>query len=656
MHTGGEFAETRLFLQQTVQRIDEVGLSKATDGAGITAFNELYKGIVRASSGKVAAPEALLSDLEPKGTVLRFVIEIHEQKKMYRRKTASVIDMLLHVEAWLQSLKGDAELSAALQAGARAIALSALCAFSASMPPATPDPSPSLRPPAAAEPGVAVPPLRPQAAAPVPTHGLESAVPGSRVAMGDIQVGLELLKSSKARMESLGYAASNLDEACTAFEDFRKAVNKVVRSKTTEDDAVLEKLEPKGKILAFLTEFYERKRLYRARVSSTLAQLLDMESWASATQADPSVAAAVRELMAEVGGKMPMTTLSAIPAGLGLVNLRKAADSAAERGCIGALFVKVVAAHNLKKDPSSGYPDCYVRVTVGGQLRRTEIINDTFDPRWDAGPFVFDVESASSSVNFQVLDSNLRKDECLGELKLSVSEAASGPAPPLRRALENVSQGELEVELHFAAPGGSPDAAPGAAAGAVAPLAGRASPAVPVFEVGENLEYHSASASTWIACKIIEADPTRGVQINIKRGYWISSEEQQQKLRRPAVKAPVQRQRQRQRQLVAEALPWVAWVSIDPRKGSANFYPAAIAQRIENAFAAGERTLDLGDSFFGARVDFAPKLVQRTAKGSRDVRRVELERPDAEFRYFIVKGADWRVSDPPAPGAEERCA
>merc|ERR1712194_947221 len=50
-----------------------------------------------------------------------------------------------------------------------------------------------------------------------------------------------------------------------------------------------------------------------------------------------------------------------------------------------------------------------------------------------------------------------------------------------------------------------------------------------------------------------------------------------------------------------------------------------------------------------------PKLLQRTANGSRDVRRVELPGPTGIVGVFAVKAGDWRIAKGPGDvGAQER--
>lgn len=105
---------------------------------------------------------------------------------------------------------------------------------------------------------------------------------------------------------------------------------------------------------------------------------------------------------------------------------------------------------------------------------------------------------------------------------------------------------------------------------------------------------------------------------------------------------------------------WVTWVSVDPRQGNVMPYPADISKDLEEADAAGRDSLDLGDRFFGAKVYFkggrnASGPFQRTAKGLRDVRRIELSRPSETIVVFVNgRPGDFKICDEPVEGAQEK--
>ena len=53
------------------------------------------------------------------------------------------------------------------------------------------------------------------------------------------------------------------------------------------------------------------------------------------------------------------------------------------------------------------------------------------------------------------------------------------------------------------------------------------------FAKGDSVEYYSASYGDWIPCEVIEADPRRGVQINVKPGAWLNADFARDHLRKP---------------------------------------------------------------------------------------------------------------------------
>lgn len=89
---------------------------------------------------------------------------------------------------------------------------------------------------------------------------------------------------------------------------------------------------------------------------------------------------------------------------------------------------------------------------------------------------------------------------------------------------------------------------------------------------------------------------------------------------------------------------WVAWVSIDPRKGELQPYPPAVTQMLEGAYKAGREALELGEMFHGVTIKFKPELVQTTGRGLRDVHRQELSSPTELLAAAIFEKhpGNWR--------------
>lgn len=107
-------------------------------------------------------------------------------------------------------------------------------------------------------------------------------------------------------------------------------------------------------------------------------------------------------------------------------NLRQELAAALAKGCLGILCVRVVAAYDLVNadtDMAEGdLSDAYVRVTQESQTARTAVEYNSLSPRWDAGLFVFHVTSLSAMVTVSVLDSDIVKDDPLGDLSLCVAD------------------------------------------------------------------------------------------------------------------------------------------------------------------------------------------------------------------------------------------
>lgn len=91
---------------------------------------------------------------------------------------------------------------------------------------------------------------------------------------------------------------------------------------------------------------------------------------------------------------------------------------------------------------------------------------------------------------------------------------------------------------------------------------------------------------------------------------------------------------------------WAAWISVDPRSGDINVYPQDAASRLEVAKLAGQDVVRLGPTFFDATVTLQDFPIQRTARGSRDVRRIDLVTPDDMISLDVFHGQrGWRAAD-----------
>jgi hypothetical protein len=262
----------------------------------------------------------------------------------------------------------------------------------------------------------------------------------------------DLLEKGKKQMEALDFSAAERDIAISAFETFRRAVQQVVNSTLSkQDDNVLDRLEPKGRILEFLVDMYELHQKYRSRVTSTLMRLLNFDGWRYAAESDDSVKAAV----ADFQDMRALGTVNSV--GAVSLNLKSAAANAVARGGVGALYVQMIAGYNLLIADSNGTSDPYVRVRLGGRTQRTHVINDCLNPKWDANPFIFEVSSIDAVLKLECLDSDVFKDDPLGDLEISVAQApVDSESSVMRCALNNVPHGELEFKLLYLPGKGSP--------------------------------------------------------------------------------------------------------------------------------------------------------------------------------------------------------
>jgi len=592
-----------------------------------SAFVGFRRGVVHATSSSCgASPAAVLGDLEPKTVALQYLLELHQQKKMYQKQIADVVGTLLLVREWVHVFRDNAELRAKLpedlrlaveetiavdakameaeaasaakaEAEFKAAAERAAAEVRARPPPAAVPPqdqasslaessmerpttigveiagnvetTAELAPPTGSEVQRAIDSAKAAAAARQPVSAPKAAydLDGSAAAV-------KLLQEGKDKIEALGFSAENLDEAVTAFETFGRAVTKVVQSPTTEDDKVLDELEPKAFILEFLLDIYERKSKFRSRVSALLTRLLAFDSWRSVAKSDPSLQAGVRDLVVDLDAPQTAAKQARDPSS----DLKRAAMNAASSGATGVVYIRIIAGRNLINTDSTGCSDPYVRVAVEGRTKRTEVINDNLNPCWDAAPFLFEVSAIDKAVRIDVLDRDFMKDDALGHLEFVVAKIPTAVTKPIRHRLNGVAHGELEMEMAFA-------------------YAARA-------------DGHSSTTN------------------GIPKGKTAPSSASDR---------------------------WVTWLSVDPRSSRLDPYPADYIRLLEAAWQSGDSSVDLGVAFFGASVQMSPKMLQRTVKGSRDVLRSELSTPNGPVIAHVVKGKDWRLTgDTSAAGVEVR--
>lgn len=118
----------------------------------------------------------------------------------------------------------------------------------------------------------------------------------------------------------------------------------------------------------------------------------------------------------------------------------------------GTLTVCVVAAYDLRnadeaytrlgKDDKS---DPFVEVLVGKTKYNTSTIQDDLNPRWDEGPFVFNVAERESGLKLLVRDKDtFSRADFLGSVVIPFRMAPHGEPQALRTSF-NCGQGEIEI-------------------------------------------------------------------------------------------------------------------------------------------------------------------------------------------------------------------
>jgi len=389
--------------------------------AGVAAFNTFKRGVTQASSGREAPPDQLLADLDSKDVVWRFLLGLAERKPMYRKQVAAVSSVLLSCSPWAEALRADAALCADLPEELAAVLREAE--------------------------GERAGEEEEEASEDVEEDkGPEVSRQRSR-RRSSTRRALDLLAKGEKEIEALDYSAAKTDEAIDAFNSFQRAVMWVVSSPQKEDDEVLEGMQQKDQVLRFVVDFYARKPTHRLRIAALFVRLVGFDNWRAAVLADPSVRSVVWEMTKAPELAAPSPEESQRKA----FGIDAAAREAQANGGVGAVYVRVIAAHDLvgASGPLEGI-SLHVNVALGEALRRTESIGGCLNPRWMSAPFLLAVPSWGTPLRLEVLDSGFDKDESFGSLELPVGDLPSEPGSGFsRHALEGVLRGELELELIF---------------------------------------------------------------------------------------------------------------------------------------------------------------------------------------------------------------
>lgn len=394
-------------LAESVQQIVAISPDRVSED-GPEAFDPFRRAVTQASRGRDAPPSQLLGPVESKEMVLKFLVALHGCKKMYRRQVVAVMAVLMHEKLWLKSLLQIEGFPEDLPEDLRLIV---------------------------EEEQKRVEDEPEEAELPAETEEASTARRSSR-----LDKSVQQLAAARFQLQQIGFCATDTDAAGEAFTVFNRAVLWIVQSPEQEDDELLSKMEEKENVLEFLADFHDRRPKHRARITQLCVRLLEFETWREAlASSNPSVAATLHAL----------TGLSAPVRASTAVNLDTAAELAASRGCIGALYLRIVSAKALPKDA----PAPFVRASAfGAAAQRTETaaaVNAA--PRWDATPFVFEVPTPDASITIEVLSSDETGDDLLGSVSFKVLEKAPESKMPKLMSLPLDAGGSLDLELLFRA-------------------------------------------------------------------------------------------------------------------------------------------------------------------------------------------------------------
>jgi len=411
---GGSIATA---LRESVQAIVALSPDRVSqDGAEV--FDPFRRAVNQASRGREAPPAQLLEPLPSKATVLKFLLAFHTSKKMYRRQVVAVMTVLMHEKLWLQTLLDMEGLPANLPEDLLTIV----------------EEEQKSREDEEEE-EVA---LAEAEAATVDSSAAPAEAPAARRS-SRLGRSVQQLAAARAALQELGFSAIDTDKAGDAFTIFNRAVLWIVQSPEKEDDEVLSRMEEKENVLEFLADFHDRKPKHRARITQLCVRLLEYETWREAlSSCEPSVAAPLRALTGVSDlGKCAATA----------VNLETAAELAASRGCIGALYLRILSAKSLVKEAAP-----FVRVKLGTRSERTETAEGA-QPNWNATPFVFEVPNPDAEVLLEIWSSDVTGDELMSSATFKILEmAAKWPQKPKVVSCPLNTGGTIDFEILFRAP------------------------------------------------------------------------------------------------------------------------------------------------------------------------------------------------------------
>ncbi|CAE8743068.1 unnamed protein product [Polarella glacialis] len=120
---------------------------------------------------------------------------------------------------------------------------------------------------------------------------------------------------------------------------------------------------------------------------------------------------------------------------------------------VGMLQLRIVAAYNLTNTDTGIFGDVsdpYVVARVGRKEHRTPTIDNDLNPVWTrSNEFSFPVSADDGSLELEVMNSNILKNDCLGSTSVGLWSLPPGQWLRRREPLKAGKHGELEFELRF---------------------------------------------------------------------------------------------------------------------------------------------------------------------------------------------------------------
>eukprot|EP00913_Durusdinium_trenchii_P022666 g21287.t1 len=212
------------------------------------------------------------------GRILTFILDLHQQKRQYRRQTACSLNVLLQCQSWLEAYLREGLLPRTPQ--------DLLLALPVLQRPMLPEPK-RLNPPVPEHPQEGLEAMPPSISSPTRREAVEADVKvvrekrARRATRRPEEPLGDLLLKSRDQAEALGYAAGgDPDEVQVAFETFHRAVRQAFeKSSASKGRVKLEGLASKCEMVAFLVDVGVKRKAWRSRVFYVLTKLTELEAW-----------------------------------------------------------------------------------------------------------------------------------------------------------------------------------------------------------------------------------------------------------------------------------------------------------------------------------------------------------------------------------------